>query len=91
MQNLWAYIQGLNLTYDERHWLADQLCAPTHVQEDLTPYTVEELVASVQEGMRQIEAGEYYTHEEVMRDLYELTGVPYSERSASKEHYAESL
>ena len=91
LQNLWNYIQGLELSYDDRHWLADRLYEPVHVEEDLTPYTVEELRASVEEGRRQVEAGEYYTHEEVMRELYEEVGLHYPDSLDAKQLYAEAI
>lgn len=40
---------------------------PVALEEDLTPYTLEELHAMVEEGRRQIEAGECYTTEEVIK------------------------
>ena len=75
MQNLWTYIKGLNLNYDNRHWLAERLIEPTHEKENLTPYTVEELIAGAEEGHRQIESGNYLNSEEVFEELFAEFGI----------------
>ena len=32
MNNLWAYIQGLSLSYSDRQWLAERLVEPEEIE-----------------------------------------------------------
>ena len=75
LRSLRDYIQ-LTLSKEDILWLADELTLPLRDKtEDLTPYTVEELRAMVEEGQREIEAGKYIPHEEVMEMLRKELGL----------------
>ena len=85
LRSLRDYIQ-LTLSKEDIQWLADELTLPLRDKtEDLTPYTVEELRAMVEEGQREIDAGEYMTTEEVLRPLFEEAGMDYDAEVAQLE------
>ena len=47
-----------------------------HIEdENLTPYTVEELLERAEKGRREIAQGNYVTSEEMFRDLFEEFGL----------------
>jgi hypothetical protein len=56
-------------------WLATQLKERAEKEEELKPYTIEELHQMVEEGRKQIAEGHYLTNEEVFSDLFEEFGV----------------
>ena len=56
-------------------WLATQLKERAEKEEELKPYTIEELHQMVEEGRKQIAEGHYFTSEEVFNDLFEEFGV----------------
>lgn len=81
--NLRNYIQ-LTLSAEDLQWLFDEL-APLPAQQDLKPYTLEEMRAMVEEGERDIAAGHYYTTEELLRPLFEEAGMDYDAELARAE------
>lgn len=56
-----ALIGQLTLREEDSAWLKQD--------EELPPYTVEELDARIEEGEAQFEKGEYKTHEQLMSEL----------------------
>ncbi len=56
-------------------WLATQLKERAEKEEELKPYTIEELHQMVEEGRKLIAEGHYYTSEEVFNELFEEFGV----------------
>lgn len=61
-------------------WLATQLKERAEKEEELKPYTIEELHQMVEEGRKQIAKGHYLTSEEVFSDLFEEFGVEEKEQ-----------
>ncbi len=61
-------------------WLATQLKERAEKEEELKPYTIEELHQMVEEGRKQIAEGHYLTGEEVFSDLFEEFGVEEKEQ-----------
>ena len=59
----------LTLSPQEQEWFAIKLNEKLDLQfEHTCPMTREQLLASAEEGMRQIKAGEYLTNEEVFKE-----------------------
>ena len=59
----------LTLSPQEQEWFAMKLNEKLDLQfEHTRPMTHEQLLASAEEGMRQIKAGEYLTNEEVFKE-----------------------
>ena len=59
----------LTLSPQEQEWFAIKLNEKLDLQfEHTRPMTREQLLASAEEGMRQIKAGEYLTNEEVFKE-----------------------
>ena len=69
VQDLWRQI--LALPAADRHWLASKLYDYEEEEEHLTPYTMEELNARIDEFEAELEAGEYLTAEEANREVKE--------------------
>lgn len=67
LQNAWHTILGFNLTTANKRWIADHLYQQIREEEELQPYTIEELQDRIAESEAQYEAGEYYTRDEVHR------------------------
>lgn len=73
-----AYAQKQNLSIDELFVTLIRML-PQDKDDDLwnshndplSPYTIEELEARIDEGESQFERGEYVTHEQMMKDLKE--------------------
>ena len=61
LQGLLDYLLD-TLSASNRRWLAEHLVEPD-VQ--LKPYTREELIARAEEGVREIQKGNFYTEEEM--------------------------
>ena len=61
-------------------WLATQLKERAEKEEELKPYTIEELHQMVEEGRKQIAEGHYLTSEEVFSDLFGEFGVEEKEQ-----------
>ncbi len=60
------------LSYDNRKWLSQHLIEP-QTKEEVTPYTMAELNARLDESERQIAAGNVCSTEDVFADLRSLT------------------
>ena len=65
MNNLWTYIQGLNLSARNRTWLAEKLTEATNAEKtakqgDPTQMTHEEFLDRVEEARVQYGQGRYY-------------------------------
>ena len=58
------------LSYEDMLFVSRKLtdCAMEQDDEQLTPYTMDEINAMLDEAERQAEAGEYITHEDLMRE-----------------------
>lgn len=65
VQDLWSQIQALPA--GDRRWLLDKLNVYEEQEEDLTPYTMEELNARIKRSLADAEAGRVHTTEEVRR------------------------
>ena len=64
MENLWTYIQGLNLSRRNKTWLQERLQESKEAQEkrkDPTLFTKEEFFANIEEAEAQYNRGEYTT------------------------------
>ena len=82
LSGLRAYLFS-TLSRSNMLWLATQLKEHAEKEEELKPYTIEELHQMVEEGRKQIAEGHYLTHEEVFRGLFEEFGV--DEREVEEE------
>ena len=69
VQDLWSQI--LALPAGDRHWLQDKLKVYEQEEERLTPYTMEELNAWIDESEADIAAGRTYSSAEVHRQMRE--------------------
>lgn len=74
LSNLRDYLFG-TLSRSNMLWLATQLKERAEKEEELKPYTIEELHQMVEEGRREIAEGHYYTSKEMFDDLLEEFGV----------------
>ena len=74
LSSLRDYLFG-TLSRSNMLWLATQLKERADKEEDLKPYTMEELHQMVEEGRREIAEGHYCTSEEMFNDLFEEFGV----------------
>lgn len=63
-------------------WLATQLKERAEQEEELKPYTIEELHQMVEKGRREIAEGHYCTSEEVFSELFDEFGM--DEREVEK-------
>ena len=68
LEHLRDYIQ-LTLTPSDLSWLMDELIVSYRKQEQLKPYTIEELQQRVAESEQQIAAGRFKTAEESLAEL----------------------
>ncbi len=55
------------LSKDNILWLAFELQNYVNKEEELKPYTTDEIRQMIEEGEKQVERGEYYTTDEVFR------------------------
>ncbi len=69
VQDLWSQI--LALPACDRHWLQDKLNVYEGEEEDLTPYTMEEIYERIRRSEEDIAAGRTYSSEEVHRQMRE--------------------
>ena len=70
LTNLREYLTGA-LNPKELMWLIHELAPYAAMPEGtLEPYTMEEINARIDEAERQSAAGEYFDHEDVMRELF---------------------
>ena len=72
--NLRDYIR-LTLSPEDIWWLTEELTP--RAEENLPPYTREEIDARIDEAERDIAEGRVYDHEDVMRELCEEFGMDY--------------
>ena len=80
LNNLWGYLQGLSLTANNQRWLAEKLTESAQlndiqvdeadviekIEDDITPYTIEELNARIDEAEAEIDRGEGKSFDEMM-------------------------
>ena len=66
LNNLLEYLYG-TLTPDNMRWVGEHLIEHAEKEENLKPYTIEELHARIAESERQIAAGQCKPIEEVFR------------------------
>lgn len=69
LNNLWSQI--LALPASDRQWLRDKLDVYEEEQEHLTPYTMEEINAWIDESEADFAAGRCLTAEEANREVRE--------------------
>lgn len=74
LSSLRDYLFG-TLSRSNMLWLATQLKERAEKEEELKPYTMEELHQMVEEGRREIAEGHYFTSKEMFNDLFEEFGV----------------
>lgn len=69
LMGLVDYLCG-TLSREDMLFVCEKLsnCAQVQEDEQLTPYTMDEINAMLDEAERQAEAGEYITHEDLMRE-----------------------
>jgi len=67
VQDLWSQIQALPA--GDRRWLLDKLNVYEEQEEDLTPYTMEELNARIERSLADAEAGRCIPAEEADREM----------------------
>lgn len=68
LTNLRDYLIG-TLSKEDMIWLTTELVGHSKEEEELKPYTKEELLAMAEAGRQQIANGQCYTDEEVFHDL----------------------
>ena len=61
------------LSKDNILWLAFELQNYVKKEQELKPYTTDEIRQMIEEGEKQVERGEYYTTDEVFRKYEKLT------------------
>ena len=72
LNNLWLYLQGLTLTADNKRWIADHLYEEARQEEEaLSPYTMEEINARLDEAERQVAMGQLIDEEDLVKELEE--------------------
>ena len=69
VQDLWSQI--LALPACDRHWLQDKLNVYEEEEERLTPYTMEELNARIDQALADVKAGRTISSEEAHRQMKE--------------------
>ncbi len=69
VQDLWRQI--LALPAADRHWLASKLYDYEEEEEHLTPYTMEEINAWIDESLVDVKAGRVLTEEEANKEMEE--------------------
>ena len=80
LENVSRYVKRLRLHPNSAHV----------EEEDLTPYTVEELLERAEKGRREIAQGNYVTSEEMFRDLFEEFGLGPDEMKEIERQIAET-
>ena len=72
LNNLWLYLQGLTLTADNKRWIADHLYEEARQEDEvLSPYTMEEINARLDEAEQQEAMGQLIDEEEIVKELEE--------------------
>lgn len=75
LTSLLEFLYGV-LSSEDKRWIAEQLIEQAN-EEELKPYTIEELHERIAKSERDFAEGRYYTHDEVMKMLdKELELVP---------------
>ena len=66
LQNLWETILGYNLSTANKRWLAEHLIAQVEAEtkEQVEPYTMAEIDATIDESEADFAAGRFYSMEE---------------------------
>ena len=69
LQNIWNMLLGYNLSAANKRWLAEHLIeqAELETEEELKPYTIEELNARIDQAEADIAAGRVHSREEARR------------------------
>ena len=70
VQDLWSQI--LALPAGDRHWLQDKLNVYEEEEKHLTPYTMEEINAWIDQSLADVKAGRVLTEEEANKDMEEF-------------------
>jgi len=70
LTSLLEYLYGA-LTPSNRRWLAEHLIQLTDSEENLKPYTIEELHQMVAEGEQEFAEGKWQDSEDMFRELEE--------------------
>ena len=72
LQNVWQTILGYDLTASNKRWLADQLYALADKEdEQLRPYTMEEINSRINMAEEQVAAGQLIDSEDIACELRE--------------------
>lgn len=69
MNNLWNYIQGLNLSQRNRTWLAERLQEPKCKSVQPKSYSLQEMQEILPHRMEQYEKGEYEDYQTVSEEM----------------------
>lgn len=67
LNNLLAYIQGLNLSQSNRQWLADRIIEPDNVMP--AAYSLDEVRSLLAERQKETKEGKYITLEEFEEEI----------------------
>jgi len=70
LQNVFNGLLAYNLSAADKRWLANRLTQQAD-EEDLRPYTMDEINAMLDRAEANIAAGNVIPHEEVMREIEE--------------------
>lgn len=77
LTNLRDYIQ-LTLSLKDMRWLADELDTYANKQEQLKPYTMEEINAMIDQGERDLAEGRYRDIEDLFKEWDEEENMTYA-------------
>ena len=68
MESLWQYIESLSLSNRNREWLADKLLEGTDRGKETEYISKEEVLARIDEGLKDVKAGRNVSFEEFMQE-----------------------
>ena len=74
LTSLLEYLYG-TLTPNNMRWVGEHLIQFADNEENLKPYTIEELLERAEEGRKEIAQGNYVTSENLFRDLFKEFGL----------------
>ena len=76
MDALYNFLKSLSLGVENERWLADKLYEDIEEKEEehLTPYTMEELNARIDQAIADVKAGRTISSEEAHRQMKEYIG-----------------
>jgi len=75
LQNVWQTILGYDLSASNKRWLADQLNALADKEEEnLRPYTMEEIDERINMAEEQVASGQLIDSEDIACELKEYVG-----------------